>query len=93
MSIEEKIEGLTVAITQLNVHISALVNNANFGNVSAAAAIAMAKEGIIGQSTSETKKTRKPKEKAPDPIEEELPDTAASATESDDLDLGIDDEP
>ena len=97
MSIEEKIEGLTAAITNLTVQVSALVNNANFGNVSAAAAIAMAKEDITGQSTSETKKPRKSKaEKAetkPDPIDEFEDVTETKPDPVDEIDdLGLDEE-
>lgn len=103
VSIETKIEELTGAITALNVTISALVNDANFGKI-AAPSTAASTAAVAGATEEKPKRTRTTKPAEPKPVETadsvgfdddvvESIDAATAAGTDNEFDLGIDEEP
>lgn len=101
MTIESKIEELTAAVTALNVTISALVNDANFGKIAApstsasTAAVAGANGSPAGDEKPKRTRTTKPAETKPVETAEVggFDDVSETGAADDEFDLGIDEEP
>lgn len=102
MSLELEVKELREAVVALNVTISALVNDANFGKIAAFSTLA-SNAVVAGATEEKPKRTRTTKPAEPKPVETadaggfddvvESIDAATAAGTDDEFDLGIDEEP